>query len=215
MENKQERMLLHVHADKVNNDVTLCKKAHELLVELNHLLIDANVVIPLSELKGIITDSCLKIKQNLDFESYISDVLRSIIVENNFKNGNISLSGVPLSKAKLKELVEIPNFNSIKEIIKSFDLVMARMLLYMEIKHNAIILKADFEKLIADNYSVYAVGRKQIEAYERLNKLKDALNNWFEFADFKGVVDVRGIRVKGVFGELCNAEVDLDEVLRF
>lgn len=120
---------------------------------------------------------------NNEFENklFVSNFLKNLIVELNYTQSQTVL-GMRLNKSKFAELVELdPDFvETIYTIMSGVKPNDGKYFPYFDFdsETSTVTLKIDYETLITENNTVYAIGDKQIEVTQMLLDMMVSLENY-------------------------------------
>ena len=98
-----------------------------------------------------------------------------------------TIGGLSLSKNKLKDIIEIPNLDTILELVKQVPQPISTAKRYIAISGDSVALVENYKGLIIASNSRYATTQKQIDLYNDITQTKDVLNAHiakFPFYDF-------------------------------
>lgn len=130
--------------------------------------------------------------------SDLIDHIKNRIISRQESEQSLEVLGMQVNPDKLKELITVPNASLIVSLVDSFDHDTIAAFKYLTLSQGVFSLAPDYKKDITDRNTVYATGKKQIEAARMLITMRDVFNKW---NDYLGVTsnqhmkDIPGLKI--------------------
>lgn len=164
-----EKVILEVHEDQIDVELSACENARYLMQRLFGKFKDIG-------LEPMTMQKLAHIQSQTDIKDYI---LSEIIALHETVQP-LHVLGMPVSKSKLKDLIDIPEISEIKKIKEGFDNQTVKAIGYLMFEGGLISLKSGYEEEIREKYTVYTENPRQVEIVKKLTVLRDALNDWMD-----------------------------------
>ena len=138
----------------------------------------------------------------------LTDYIKNRIISRQKAEQPLEVLGMQVNTGKLKELIEVPNVSLIVSLADSFDYDTLAAFRYLTLSQGMFSLEPDYRKDITERNTVYAMGKRQVEAARKLIAMRDALNDW---NDYRGVTSNQHINdIPGLIPGSKPGRYDLD-----
>ena len=191
-----DKLELYVNQQAIDEQTEAVETAKVLVQELCDKMKEAHAYPTLTHLYNIIGRTMFLKTQDKEFEKYLEGEIKNLIISQKSNDAPIEVIGLPVNEEKLKELISIPNYKDIENIVLSFDHGTREGLTkYLVLSDNQIDFVPDYKEQITEKNTTYAYGAKQIEAATKLKALRDGLNDWIDFSGVEADTDnIRGLK---------------------
>ncbi|GAT64356.1 hypothetical protein [Paludibacter jiangxiensis] len=176
------RILLYKNDTAINDITVRCSTSIGTLQQICSELQTLGCTIDVNKILNTINRTHYNTDQYTTGE--IADNIRLLVIE--LMGETPTIGGLSLSKNKLKDIIEIPNFDTILSLVKQLPQPITTIKPYLVVTTGNIALKPDYKQLIETAYSRYAETQKQIDLYNFLTNTKDALNAHIEKLSYSG-----------------------------